>query len=299
MGMEMIFDSAKDKVRSVYDKFLYHGKANQPRNQRGQGYAQDTNRPVKSRFSSRQEEPEETNVVDINAYQQGQQYQPAYQPPYQNYYSQQPSQAQQPVYQSYQQPQQAQMQPETQQQQAQEQPTVQAAENAAMSIRLINARGMGDCRSAITLLRNGDAVLIVLENINDQAEQRRLVDTLSGACYSLMATITKVSRFGVYLLAPQKMAVYADQFINQMNGVQTRQTPAPAYQPQRTAYQPQPVNMQYPQQMQQSFPRRSTMQQEAPQQPFYSQTAPQGAVNSSFTAQPAGYGYAPDEAKAQ
>jgi len=186
-----------------------------------------------------------------------------------------------------------------------EQPAPAAVASAA---RIINARGMGDCRSAITLLRNGDSVLIVLENVTDPAEMRRLVDTLSGACYSLTATITKVSRYGVYLLAPQSVAVYADQTTNQMNGAPARQQyrgyqqpgyagqPQAAQAPQGYGYQ-QPQASYAPPAQQHEFTPRAAMPQEAAQ-PFYTRPAPQAAAAPSFAAQPAGYGYAPDEAVA-
>lgn len=187
-----------------------------------------------------------------------------------------------------------------------EQPAQEAAQQTAslLSARVINARSMGDCRSAITLLRNGDAVVIVMENIPDPSEMRRLVDTLSGACYSLTATITKVSRAGVYLLAPQTMAVFADQATNMMNSSSAR--------PQSRNYQPgygQRVSYAPPQQQAQSY-RTQPLQQpyggpqgfsqrtadpEEAQQSFYQRPAPQEAQAPSFAPQPVGYGYVPDE----
>ncbi|MBQ9263041.1 MAG: cell division protein SepF [Clostridia bacterium] len=195
------------------------------------------------------------------------------------------------------------------------QPNAEAAQQpvaAAVNARIINARGMGDCRSAITLLRNGDSVLIVLENVTDPAEMRRLVDTLSGACYSLTATITKVSRYGVYLLAPQSMAVYADQATNQMNMAPTRaaaRTAQPAYgaPAQRPQYQQSPYQQAAPQNpyaqnayaapQQGGFTQRAAAPEESAQ-PFYARTAPQNAQIPAFATQPAGYGYAPDEGAA-
>ena len=170
---------------------------------------------------------------------------------------------------------------------------------------------MSDCRSAITLLRKGDSVLIVLENVTDPAEMRRLVDTLSGACYSLTATITKVSRYGVYLLAPQNMAVFTDQATNMMNSAPNRGQPrnypgfahaqrgyAPqtAYPPQSGYQQPQPNPYAQPVQPQ-PFTQRTAAPEEPPQN-FYQRPAPQEAQAPVFAPQPAGYGYAPDETQA-
>ena len=247
--------------------------------------------------------------------------QPAYQPQQPAY---QPQPAQQPVYQAPAQPQAAAFQPTTTRNRrvdrtpaenkvldfaAYQQPAAEqdAAPANAWNARIINARGMGDCRSAITLLRSGDTVLIVLENINDPAEMRRLVDTLSGACYSLTATITKVSRYGVYLLAPQAVAVYADQTTNQMNSAPVRSqmrssqiaysaaAAQPPYagamqQPQRSAYQQNP----YYAPQQDAFTQRTAAPEESAQ-PFYARPTPQAGQMPAFSTQPAGYGYAPDD----
>lgn len=186
-----------------------------------------------------------------------------------------------------------------------QQPQEQAGTPSAFCARVINARGMSDCRSAITLLRNGDSVLIVLENVTDPAEMRRLVDTLSGACYSLTATITKVSRYGVYLLAPQNVAVYADQVTNQMNSAPARapmRAAQPAYnaaqgQPYAGAYQPPQAANPYAAPQQNAFMQRPAAPEET-MQPFYTRTAPQAGQMPAFSSQPAGYGYAPDETAA-
>lgn len=141
-----------------------------------------------------------------------------------------------------------------------QQPVETAPQQAPQGVatRVVCVRSMADCRRTITLLRMGDAVLVTMETVKDPAELRRLVDMLSGASYSLNASITKVSRFGVYLLAPAAMPVFTDQMINQMNGVRPPQAqsmpqqPRPQYQPQqpRPQYQPgfeqQPVNAQQP-----------------------------------------------------
>ena len=335
MGNGMFFENMKRKVQALYNNFFYEAQeapaprqeesyppesaAPQPVYQQAQpGYApyqqgvyqQPQNYPPQQAAYQQQPQAEyqpayqqpqaaapqrnrraqhhagqENNVVDFGAYQQQS---AAYQQP-QNYPPQQANYAPQ---QAAQQPSQV-FQPEQPQQGA-------GAQNA----RIINARGMGDCRSAITLLRNGDAVLIVLENITDPAEMRRLVDTLSGACYSLTATITKVSRYGVYLLAPQAMAVYADQITNQMNGApgraRTYQPGARAYQPQQGyqsqgAYQqPQAAQPAYQQPQQGGFTQRAAAPEESAQ-PFYSRTAPQAAPAPAFSAQPAASGYTPDE----
>ncbi len=102
-----------------------------------------------------------------------------------------------------------------------------ARETAA---RVITARGVSDCYSAITQLRLGDMVILVMDGINDPAEMRHYVDMLSGACYSLRATITKLSRHGAYLICPSQIRVYVDAATNQLN--------SGARQPQRPLQNP-------------------------------------------------------------
>lgn len=308
MAFGEVFGNLKQKVRSVYNNFFYDGAEapapQEPVYQQDQPYQQPAYQAPQQAYAPQAEyaQPQQP-VYQSPGYQQPQQYQQMQQPRnrrMQQHAAQEENnvvdfgtyqQAQQPV---YQQPQQYQ-QPQAQNAPQQEAPQ-QVNQNVLASARVINARGMGDCRSAITLLRNGDAVLIVLENVTDPSELRRLVDTLSGACYSLTATITKVSRYGVYLLAPQTMAVYTDQVTSQMNnpGRTASRTYQSSFSAQRSAYQ-QP--QQAAPQMNQGFTQRPA-QVEEPQQPFYARTAPQPAPAPSFSAQPVGYGYVADELEA-
>ena len=143
-----------------------------------------------------------------------------------------------------------------------------------------NVRGIGDCRNAIGMLRNNDCVIAVMDSIADQAEVRRYVDTLNGACFSLNCTMTRLSsRVGVYMLAPAGMTVYTDQATTQMNS-QSR-APQRSQAPQQPAYQ---------QPMAQQMPYGGQMQ------PAYQQ--PVGAAPSFSTQQPA-QGYAPDAPDAE
>ena len=319
MAAANFFDNLKNRVRSVYNNFFYDG-GEAPLGRMNEAYDGEYDQPYPSQPQGGMPQYTQAPVAP-------QSQQPVYQP-YQQPSFQQP-QYQQPVY--PQMPAQAQPRNRRMQQHAAQQesnvvdfgayqqqnqaapafPPQQAPEPAApqqsaslVNARVINARGMGDCRSAITLLRNGDAVLIVLENISDPGEMRRLVDTLSGACYSLTATITKVSRYGVYLLAPQSVAVFADQATNSMNSAPARPQ-ARNYQPgyaggQRVTYAPQaaaqpPQNNPYA--GQQGFTQQAPLPEEAAAN-FYQRSAPQAAQPPAFSAQPAGYGYAPDEALA-
>ncbi len=328
MAVADFFGGLKNKVRSVYNNFFYDG-GEAPAPQGAQEYAPVQEQPYAPQQPQVQwQQPyagaQPQQGYQQAAYQQPYQPQPAYQQPYQQSVYQQPAYQPQPE---------AQPQPRTrrmqhhgaqqqdnnvvdfgayqQRQQPQAQPAPQAAPEpqgqqsaSLLSARVINARGMADCRSAITLLRSGDAVMIVLENITDPTEMRRLVDTLSGACYSLTATITKVSRHGVYLLAPQTLAVYTDQATNAMNSAPARpqaRNYQPGYTGQRVAYSNQPMQQPQPQENpyagQQGFTQRAAMPDEEPRN-FYQRPMPQSAQTPSFSAQPVSYGYAPDEAVA-
>ncbi len=143
----------------------------------------------------------------------------------QNAYQPQGQTAQQQQYQSYA-PQGAYQQP---QQQPQPEQTAQGQDanilffpnsqqpQREMSARVITARSVADCYSAITQLRLGDMVILVMDGISDPSEMRHYVDMLSGACYSLRATITKLSRHGAYLICPAQIRVYVDAATNQLN----------------------------------------------------------------------------------
>ncbi len=105
-----------------------------------------------------------------------------------------------------------------------------APQGREVAARVITARSVSDCYSAITQLRLGDMVILVMDGIGDPAEMRHYVDMLSGACYSLRATITKLSRHGAYLICPSQIRVYVDAATNQLN--------SGARQPQRPLQNP-------------------------------------------------------------
>lgn len=167
----------------------------------------------------------------------------------------------------------------------------QNAQKKQISACVINVRSISDCRSAIGILRTGDCVIAVMDSIADQAEVRRYVDTLNGACFSLGCTMTRTSsRVGVYFLAPVGMQVLTDQTTTQMNS-QSRA-------PQR-ARSAQPVFQNpYQAQAQSAYTARPAYQPgyqqpyaAAPQQPVYQQQPQQ----PSFSAQQPAQGYTPDQ----
>lgn len=278
-----------------------------PRRRRGQyreeRYAQD-----EQRMNEQQQQMYQQQAYQQQApYQQGYQQQQAYQQGYQQPYQQQPQQAyQQPVTQfAAQVEEQRSRSPQAQQPDPQkvvpfpgsysgEQP--QDAKPA--SVRVITIRGFNDCRSAISYLRAGEILLVVMDGIQDQAEMRRYVDMMAGACFSLSASITKVSRYGSYLAAPGQVSVWADPVISQMNGSGRR-----AARPS----QPQNSYRSYQGDYQQGAAQGYGYQEPAPQNTYnpYAQSAADGTEfyarqpqptpeQLPFEAQERGTGYAPD-----
>ena len=252
------------------------------------------------------------------AYQQGAYQQPSYQAqPFQQ--PAQPAQPQQPAYsasplqQGYQ-PQQRNrrsaqhaqqpQQPEAenvvpfpgiaQQPQQQAQPAAQqSAPSKQLSACVVNARSIADCRNAIGILRTGDCVIAVMDSIADQAEVRRYVDTLNGACFSLGCTMTRLSaRVGVYLLAPAGMQVYTDRTTTQMNAQSRAPQRANAGMQQgafQSPFAPQQGQMPYGQAVYQQ-----PVNPFAPPQPVYAQ--PQ---QPAFSEQQPSQGYVPDNEGAE
>ena len=74
---------------------------------------------------------------------------------------------------------------------------------------IVVVRQLGDSRSIITHLHNGDSVILNLENI-DPKDCGRVIDLLSGAAFALGGNIIKVSRL-TYLLAPSSVKVVPPQ----------------------------------------------------------------------------------------
>lgn len=153
---------------------------------------------------------------------------------------------------------------------------------AGMSMRVMSVHSVQDCRVAISLLRGGDAVLLTMEGVTDGGEMRRFVDTLSGACFSLTATITKVSRYGCYLLAPSAFNVFCDGVISRMNT-----PPRPQMPPAQAAAGVQ--NDAPPKDVPDEQPSGAS-----DKTPFYMRKPQQMNTRPIFEQQPAGKGYVPD-----
>lgn len=162
-----------------------------------------------------------------------------------------------------------------------------------LSACVVNARSIADCRNAIGILRTGDCVIAVMDSIADQAEVRRYVDTLNGACFSLGCTMTRLSaRVGVYLLAPAGMQVYTDRTTTQMNAqsrAPQRANPGMQQSAFQSPFAPQQGQIPYGQAAYQQ-----PVNPFAPPQPIYAQ--PQ---QPAFSEQQPSQGYVPDHEGAE
>ena len=281
-----------------------------PRRRRGQyreeRYAQDEQRMNEQQQQMYQQQAYQQQAPYPQGYQQ-QAYQQGYQQPYQ----QQPQQAyQQPVTQfAAQVEEQRSRNPQAQQPDPQkvvpfpgsysgEQPQ----DVKPASVRVITIRGFNDCRSAISYLRAGEILLVVMDGIQDQAEMRRYVDMMAGACFSLSASITKVSRYGSYLAAPGQVSVWADPVISQMNGTGRRAArpaqPQNSYRTYQGDYQQgaaQGYGYQEPAPQNAYHPYAPNVQNAAADgTEFYARQPQPTPEQPPFEAQERGTGYAPD-----
>ena len=115
-------------------------------------------------------------------------------------------------------------------------------ETARMDAYVVNITNVTGCRQAMTCLRKGQCTLVVMDQLIDKAEVRRYVDMLSGACFALGGTMTRLSqKVGFYILAPSGMMVYTDPITASAN--------APARPPQQAFSQGQPYQQPMYQQM--------------------------------------------------
>ena len=87
-----------------------------------------------------------------------------------------------------------------------------------MDAYVINVFNIQACRQAMSCLRRGQCTLIIMDQLSDRNETRRFVDMLTGACYALGGTMTRLStRIGFYLMAPPTMTVYTDAVTSNAN----------------------------------------------------------------------------------
>ena len=88
----------------------------------------------------------------------------------------------------------------------------------AVDAYVINVFNLNSCRQAMSCLRRGQCTLIVMDQLFDKGEIRRYVDMLTGACYALNGTMTRLSaKIGFYIMAPAGMTVYTDPTTSNAN----------------------------------------------------------------------------------
>lgn len=299
-GVEQEEENSPDPLYEAAQQQVPQQYAQQPY---AQQYAQPQPQQYRQPYAQPQQQYAQQPYAQQPAYQQPQNvYQPVTQPQPQQpqMFTQFSSQLQQPQSQ----PRNRRMQQHQQEQEQPQQNVVQfpgayqqqenkpEEDKTPVNLRVISIRGINDCRSAIALLRGGDALVVVMDGVPDQAEKRRYVDIFSGACFSLGATITKVSQYGAYLVAPSRVRVFADQVTSQMNsGAQA----ASQHVPQNTPVMPQQPAYQQPTD-QQGFTQRAPAQ-DVQSGAFYPRQPMPAPQSPSFSAQAGNAGYVPDQAE--
>ncbi len=114
----------------------------------------------------------------------------------------------------------------------------QAAAPQQVDAYVINVFNLNSCRQAMSCLRRGQCTLIVMDQLFDKAEIRRYVDMLTGACYALGGTMTRLSsKIGFYIMAPSGMTVYTDPTTSNANAGRPA-VPQAAYAPAAEAAAP-------------------------------------------------------------
>ncbi len=109
-------------------------------------------------------------------------------------------------------------------------PGTQQADGRMVDAYVVNVFNITSCRQAMSCLRKGQCTLIVMDQLIDKAEIRRYVDMLTGACYALNGTMTRLSaKIGFYIMAPSGMTVYTDPVTSNANAQPRPQQQAPLY----------------------------------------------------------------------
>ena len=310
-GRNNVFTKLKNKAQDAMSRFLYE--------ERGSSYGSGAYMNEEPPYEIEEKRSRRSRRAEQNRPYEEPVAEPAWQAPYQGTY-----QAQQPVYTQQAAPQQPYQAPQPMTQfaaQMEEQrsrtrqdgqnvlqfpgnyeaPAQETAQQPQQGLCVLNLRNNAECRLAISMLRQGNALIVIMENVADASEMRRYVDTLSGACFSLNATITKVSRHGAYLLAPGSFAVMADSATSQMNSVQ-RRAAAPQQRTARAANPyAQPAASYAPSYQNEvndnGLEYRAPMPE--PQQPaFYYRQPQQAPATPNFENQRPGDGYVPDQIEA-
>ncbi|MDO5022076.1 MAG: cell division protein SepF [Eubacteriales bacterium] len=123
-------------------------------------------------------------------------------------------------------------------------PEENTASAKSMDAYVINVNNVAACRQAMMCLRKGQCAIIVMDRLTDRSETRRYVDMLTGACYALGGTMTRLSsKIGFYLMAPSNMTVYTDAVTSNANN--PKQAAENFTQPQPSAQMPFNANTAY------------------------------------------------------
>ena len=175
------------------------------------------------------------------------------------------------------------------------QPEQPEAPSAGVDAYVINVFNLNSCRQAMSCLRRGQCTLIVMDQLFDKAEIRRYVDMLTGACYALNGTMTRLSaKIGFYIMAPAGMTVYTDPTTSSANAGRPAAAQTPGFGGAAAASAPArggdfSVQNPYAAPPQMNFSSHQTEArqpaQEAHQQPAYQQ--PQQTAAPEYYQQPA------------
>ena len=166
----------------------------------------------------------------------------------------------------------------------------QQPESAGVDAYVINVFNINTCRQAMSCLRKGQCTLIVMDQLIDKAEIRRYVDMLTGACYALNGTMTRLSaKIGFYIMAPAGMTVYTDPTTSNANAQpKPQQTPLyhapamPGSAPQRASdFSAQGPYGAVPQMSFSAHQAEPQQQPAAPQQDAYQNWQPEAAQAQS------------------
>ncbi len=158
-----------------------------------------------------------------------------------------------------------------------------APETRMVDAYVINVFNINSCRQAMSCLRKGQCTLIVMDQLIDKSEIRRYVDMLTGACYALGGTMTRLSsRIGFYIMAPSGMTVYTDPTTSNANA-QPKPQQAPLYRapsvPAQGQRPPQDFSMQ---QGYGAVPQMQFAPQQGEQGPIQAQEGHQQAAGDAY-----------------
>ena len=87
----------------------------------------------------------------------------------------------------------------------------------ARKLIAIHIRNEYECRLAITELRKGNILALAMDSITDQNEVRGYVEMLIGASCALRFTLTKISKYNVYIACDDDCMMLIDRAVKALN----------------------------------------------------------------------------------